>query len=731
MLANTVLANPGWFLRRLRSMSVQETAWRATRGVVSAVRPVWHAPASDVVPDWDAMLAGFRSGTDRPVFFDRGRVRRVAAAQPGHRSAVIAAADEAVRGRHRFFGYDAAQLAETVDWNLDAVSGFRWPSIDSSRIDYRNIQADVKWIWELNRLQHLSWLAQAWLLTGEQRYSHAAFDQLDSWLQQCPPGTGIAWRNAFEAGVRAVSVALSLQGFRDSPDLTTDRFRRIAQMLESSASMCWTDRSRFSSANNHLIGELAGLAVVAMLFPELPKAAVWEDRAVTLLTAEADRQILPDGAGAEQAVGYQVFSAELLMLVAVLLIERDGSAPSAILNAIDRSAGYLAAIVGKADPEPRYGDDDEGFAIRLDALQKRTVRDHLGCVAAITGNPAVRDSATRGWTSEWLSQTHPSAAGYSAAATDLATSGDNHFAPHGGLVVLRSSGIRTVMDVGPLGYLSIAAHGHADALAVTISLDGVEIVGDPGAGSYYGHPDWRRTHRGTRAHATVQVDGVDQSVAGGPFLWTRHAAVRVHGVDLTAGVVDAEHNGYRRLDDPVNHRRWLVAPADSCSVLVVDLLSGPGHHQVCTSWPIHPDFDVVAANGVHSVTRAGRPVAHLATAATAAPTLQQTRADQESALGWWSDHLESRRPAWLVGACCAADLPVVIATVFQPADALGSVHELQTTHVGAEIAVSWADSRERHQVVLNTTLPAAAVWTREVSRGSNVEVGQASTDLPH
>ena len=63
------------------------------------------------------------------------------------------------------------------------------------------------------------------------------------------------------------------------------------------------------------------------------------------------------------------------------------------------------------------------------------------------------------------------------------------------------------MDVGPLGYLSIAAHGHADALAVTLSAEGRELIVDPGTASYYGNPAWRTVHRGTRVHPTVCVDG--------------------------------------------------------------------------------------------------------------------------------------------------------------------------------------------------------------------------------
>src|SRR4029078_9662614 len=99
-----------------------------------------------------------------------------------------------------------------------------------------------------------------------------------------------------------------------------------------------------------------------------------------------DGQSPPDGPGAEQAVAYQVPTAELLLLAAALCKSRDGHFPAPIAAALERSAEYLCALLGKGDPEPRYGDDDGGFALRLGPERSRTIRDHLGAVAALTGN---------------------------------------------------------------------------------------------------------------------------------------------------------------------------------------------------------------------------------------------------------------------------------------------------------------------------------------------------------
>jgi uncharacterized heparinase superfamily protein len=694
-------------------MSAREIGWRVGRTATARVGGLWSRHA-DAVPDytergWRDALARFRVADSRPVLLERERARRIAALQPEMAAELVTAADRAAQLQFAYFGYPPIQLPEPVDWNYDPVAGVRWPALPAAKIDFRTAEGDVKWIWELNRLQHLPWLAQAWLITGEERFSAAAFRHLDTWLDQNPPGVGIAWRNAFEVGVRAISIAVAVQGLRDCPELTVGRFRRIVEVLSASATRCWVDRSRFSSANNHLIGELAGLAVVAILFPDLPSADEWEHRAIAALVVEADRQILADGSGAEQAVGYQVFTVELMLMVVALLLARDGRAAEPLLDAIGRSSVYLAALVGRADPEPRYGDNDEGFALRLGIEPLRTVRDHLGVVAALTGCRTAQRYGGRTWTAEWLGQLglHDTESGREVHSA-LESFGSSYYAPAGGLVVLRTGTRRAVMDVGPLGYLSIAAHGHADALSVTVSIDGQDLVGDPGAGSFYGHPDWRRVNRGTRVHATVEVDGHDQSVIGGPFMWKHRARVRVRGVDLESGVVDAEQLGYRRLAEPVTHRRWLIAPHDSSVLLVVDLLSGTGRHLVRTSWPLHPSLDVEGVSHGHLVMRGGSPIAHIAAAATARLAVEQVRGDEENHWGWWSSRLESREPSWLVGCSCVADLPLVVATVVRPVVDREGVIDLGVSRLGAAIDVEWSDSHRSYRTSINTA-PSACV----------------------
>ncbi|OZM79361.1 alginate lyase family protein [Pseudonocardia sp. MH-G8] len=695
----------GWYVARARMMESREVLWRiatAAGGTARTLAPrgrgcrVLEDPSR---PGWERAFQSFRDATKRPVLLDQRRARAIAREMPAEVDGVVRAADAVLEGRFGFFGQSAVPYPGPVDWNLDPRTGRRWPDKPASRIDHRTHPGDAKWIWELNRLQHLPWLAQAWLFTGDDTYAEGALGQLDDWLDQNPTGRGIAWRGGFEAGLRAISVAIAVQGLRQARAMTPERYRRIVTVLAESAHLCWQDRSRFSSANNHLLGELAGAATVGILFPELAGAQRWEHDALAALAQEADRQILPDGAGAEQSSSYLIFSSQLLLLPAALVRLRGDEPPAPILAAVLRSAGYLSDLVGDGDPFPRYGDEDGGFAFRLHPEPVAALGPHLAAVSAVTGGSvaAPADLAAR-----WL-------VGPGVVAQARAPRTGSWYAPHGGVAVLRRSASRTMMDVGPLGYLSLAAHGHADALAVTVASGGRELVGDPGTGSYYAEPGWRRAFRSTRMHATVAVDDLDQSVAGGPFLWTRHAATTIRAVDLERGLVEAEHDGYRRLAAPVVHRRYLVAPPDREWTLVLDLLEGAGRHRIRTSWPLHPELDVEEHGNVRVVVRDGEPVLHVASASTAPAHPYRVRGGEDG-LGWWSHRFESRTPAWLIGTLVEdIDCPVAVATVLTIAtDREARVEELSIVWEEANgVEVAWIDGKTRPVVRVDPNTPGA------------------------
>jgi Heparinase II/III-like protein len=158
-------------------------------------------------------------------------------------------------------------------------------------------------------------------------------------------------------------------------------------------------------------------------------------------------------------------------------------------------------------------------------------------------------------------------------------------------------------DGGPHGFLSIAAHAHADALSVEVRYGGVEILADPGTYCYHGEPEWRSYFRSTIAHNTVELAGQNQSGDGGPFLWLRHADAREIDVsdDGQAGEWTAEHDGYLTLDPPARHRRRVRLDRAARTLDITDEIDAGGH-DVCVAFHLGPDVQA-ELDGTSAVLR--------------------------------------------------------------------------------------------------------------------------------
>jgi hypothetical protein len=158
--------------------------------------------------------------------------------------------------------------------------------------------------------------------------------------------------------------------------------------------------------------------------------------------------------------------------------------------------------------------------------------------------------------------------------------------PHGGYYVLgaefnSANEIRLLADAGPLGARS-SRRGHADALSFTLSVAGRELLIDPGASACHAQARWRQYFRGTGAHNTLRVDGLDQSAQAGGFSWQQQARA---GCSLWLSSARKDcfegwHDGYMRLPDPVKHRRLIELDKTTRRIVVEDTLEMEEEHEV-------------------------------------------------------------------------------------------------------------------------------------------------------
>jgi hypothetical protein len=640
----------GWYARRATRMSVAEAAWRVRDQVL---RVAWsrRQVRRDQLPAAVSPPAGERRFTAVLPAHTAAEVPQAA------RDAVVAAADRLLRGEWEMLGVLRTDLV-LPDWFADPLTGRRSdPDRCAFRINHRRQEhtGNVKQVWELSRLQHLTLLATAWFLTHDERYAQRAASHLRSWWRENPFLSGIHWTSGIEVGIRLISLAWIrrlLDGWPGAARLFEGDDLAVQQILWHQRYLA-AFRSRGSSANNHVIAEAAGQLVASCAFPWFPQTGRWRRDSARLLERELISNTFPSGIGRELASDYQCFVAELGLLAAVEAGAAGHPLSTVAWQRLCSMVDSAATLVDERMRPPRQGDGDEGRAVLLDAPAASAWPSLLALGEALFGRC--------GWWPRPVPTVGAALAGALAGGVseiaDRPGRRPSRFADAGVTLLRTDSGpapeIWCRCDGGPHGYLSIAAHAHADALSVEVRYGGVDILADPGTYCYHGEPVWRSYFRSTLAHNTVELAGRNQSAEGGPFLWLRHADSREIGVMDTGDIAGwaAEHDGYRSLRPPARHRRSVVLDRKARSVGVIDEIDCAGH-DIRLAFHLVPDVRA-ELNEASAILRWPDTPAPGAAWLALPPGLQWSlhRGETDPILGWYSGGLGRRSPACtLVGS---------------------------------------------------------------------------------
>ncbi len=510
-------------------------------------------------------------------------------------------------------GWNWTWRPEAEVWHRAPDTGRLWPSRFCGFIPYRdgNPYGDVRRIWEPARLQQLVALGLLAAQRGGAEREQAV-DLLErqflSWMEANPPLTGVHYVSAMECGLRLIAVCHAVDLARPWLRRPERLWPAVVQLVEGHAAWVRRRVSLHSSLGNHTIAEAAALVYAGLLFPELPQANDWRAVGLSLLESEAAHQILPDGGGAEQGWGYLRFISDLYGLVRALAIHEGCPLPDAIEHAWARSRRFLAVVADSSGYLPSIGDGDNGYALSPVLVLPNQHRQEEGL-------------------------------------TEF---------PESGYALVRTGEPRAtvlIFDHGPLGMGPCFGHGHADALSVTLRSGTEDVLIDPGTFAYAGQPEWRAYFRGTSAHNTVVVDGLDQAVQDTPFQWSSPYRASLVSRQRTAGggmLLIAVHDGYEQRAGVIHWRGVLCLPG---LWVVADLLTGGGAHTLELNWHLGcrpvPDgigYALSGQEGRFHVIVAGGPV-------------RIVRGSLDPLLGWRSRSYGSKETADTLQAVYHGTLP--------------------------------------------------------------------------
>ena len=472
-----------------------------------------------------------------------GRVR------PAPRTHVETALHEAFAlcdHRFTFLNFPQEDLGNPVDWCSTAGG-------------------DPLWNYILHYGEWAETLAQAYHASGDTRFRDNLMRLIEDWIDRNPVGGGPGW-DPYPISRRLV--AWSRVGLSLSDDVVWSSFwkNRLGPSLHQQTRVLAANLEQDLS-NNHLLANYRALACVGLLFPSWPGAARWQTLGLEGLWSEMRRQILSDGVHDERSVSYHALVLEDLFETWALCQAGGVAIPADVPETLRRMCHFLDAIECPDGSYPMWNDSVPGYPGNVRETVSR-VKDALG-VAEPAGSDVHATSAF----------------------------------PDAGYVVLRGGdGDCLSFDAGPMGPRHLPGHGHADTLGVVLYGRGHPLIVDPGVYSYHDRA-WRDRFRSTRAHSTVEIDGVDHCVFWGNFrvAYPPDARLLEYSSDSAVG----EHQGYRRLSEPVTHRRRIQRLGPSQWELT-DTFAGSGTHNFLMSFQLAPGASATTDAGCVQARWPGR-----------------------------------------------------------------------------------------------------------------------------
>lgn len=371
---------------------------------------------------------------------------------------------------------------------------------------------------------------------------------LGRWIDNHPPGTGVAWE-PYPTSLRIVNwIKWTLAG-----NAVSDSF---AWSLAVQAR--WL-RARLERhlLGNHLFANAKAL-VFAGAFFEGAEADEWRALGMRIIAREIDEQILADGGHFERSTLYHALALEDMLDLSNLA----RAYPKAFaawqddtrhwVVVIEKMAHWLAAM-RHADGEISFFNDAAiGIAPNPDVLFA-----YARGLGAVMPMPAA---------TAWLTES-----GYVAVRRGVAT---------------------LIADVAPIGPDYLPAHAHADTLSFELSLRTERVLVNSGT-SRYGRGRERERERATVAHNTVVIDGQNSSEVWAGFRVARRARPFDVRVDASPSkvTIDGAHDGYRRLAGrPLHRRRFELADGE---LALADAITGRGHHTIDIYFHFAPGLRII------------------------------------------------------------------------------------------------------------------------------------------
>lgn len=383
-----------------------------------------------------------------------------------------------------------------VDWTTDYKCGYHWENkyYTQYKTTRFGTDEDVKTVWDLSRGHFLLWMAEAYQLTGEEKYAKKVVELISDWIEKNPYCRSINWTCAMEVAIRAINWMSAVCCILNSEAVDEVFLKKLMKSLFQHGYYVYNNlENGFRFSANHYASDLAGLLWLGSLFRKTVEGRKWFSFAMPACFDEMRAQILPSGVHFERSISYHRLTCEIFLysILAIQKKEPDIKLPNDIKSRLQSMVEFVAHYTKPSGKAPLFGDNDNG---RLLPFVPRDYRDHsdILCTYDSHFNKSI--------------QTIPTSRLFADAGFAILKNKDFYS-------MFSNTGVSRYSDVF-WGAEKIGTHTHQDALTFELAVGNSDFVIDAGTACYTSSKALRDEFRSTPKHNTLSIEGKSQYAFG-------------------------------------------------------------------------------------------------------------------------------------------------------------------------------------------------------------------------
>jgi hypothetical protein len=446
-------------------------------------------------------------------------------------------------------------LNQPIDWCKDYKNNVLVHKKYYAAYDKQNFNevGDIKYVFEPSRFYFLPFLALDYSINDDNESLEKINRILREWKDQNPFLNSIHWTSGIEVGIRSINLIYTHMVLSYNNKIPEAIDLNIRELIIYSYKFLAKHLSLYSSANNHLIAELAGLNAISSYFTS-DRIQKDSRKWINMLFNEIVKQVNEDGVNSELCTHYHAEVTDHF-LQALRFVERSKTKiPKQIHERYKKMFAFVRHVEYNG-LETIFGDNDEGYLINPYYDKSFSLYDSLILSANMEFNLDhyaknqfdLRNFLIYGDDLESVSK---------VSAEKIK---DEIFKESGyAFLYDHVSSAKASFDFGQIGDKISAAHGHSDIFHFNFELQGEQILIDSGTFQYHKRfSDWRSYFRGVTAHNTISIENSDHAFQNSRMSWLNLPKIKLIDFKISRefSFIEAETDAFKKHN--VIHRRSL------------------------------------------------------------------------------------------------------------------------------------------------------------------------------